>query len=133
MRKILLSLVATLLLVGCTLVAPYDQLTDSGISQLQKDTESLLTSLDQHHTPYSIDLYIPITSELKALQTRANAIPTNSLTVQELANLAKEIDELQQLHKIGLNSDEIKVIRDALDRSYDALLKLEIAKKRGAK
>ena len=81
--------------------------------------------------------YLESKVDLSAIKVRAAAIPKNEITVQQLELLASSLDSLEQLHKLKdkksecIPAQEIEPLRIAFNSSSTAILKLELAKKRG--
>jgi len=75
--------------------------------------------------------YDDVRVDISAIRVRAHAIPDNEIAVKQLGLLADNIDILEKLHKIGMNRNDIQPIKNALNMSCSAILKLELAKKRG--
>jgi hypothetical protein len=118
-------------------VASYDQRLDFGVTALQKKTEAFLLKLERTcQTPdgsYEANLafYEESKVELSALQVRAEAIDFNRLTVQQLALLEASLQDLEAQHKIGLTPIVAAETRRPLNIIFTAILRLELAKKRG--
>ena len=128
--KLLVPFLA-LILSGCSLMAPYDPATDNGVTQLEKDTDSLVSNTVVHNLPYKPDYYTNLRIELKLLEIRAASLPNNTLTSEQLVLLGKQIDYLEALHINNmLTLADVKVVQDALDRNFTSILTLELAKKR---
>ena len=63
---------------------------------------------------------------------RARAIPDNDITIQQIVLLKENIDLLEQLHKLGcLTKEQIETLRISFNSGFTAILKLELAKRRG--
>ena len=136
-----LFLVLLLGLSACTvkLVSSYDEATDRAVTQLQRQVETFLVDLgakqgsqkcayDNHKA-----FYREVKVDVSALRVRAAAIAQNELTVEQLRLLDDSLNKLEQLHKIGCPSTEqLNALRTAFNSSFTAILKLELAKKRGA-
>lgn len=140
---------------GCAvrLIAEYDENIDSGITELQRKTERFLTQLQTDLIRTSLlkdgsaekeavmervayaanaDFYLDFLVDLRVLQVRADSYVGNELTVRQLDALAEILDAQKILHESGIASaDDIEDMRSAFTRGFKAILKLEIAKKRG--
>jgi len=136
----LACLLLVLALVGCAnirLIADYDEQIDKSISELQRKFETFLTGLERNagkpEAGYdaSVKFYDEARVDLSAIRVRAAAIPQNDITLQQLDLLADSLGKLEELHKGGLGRDEIRPLRSAFNSSFTAILKLELAKKRG--
>jgi hypothetical protein len=124
-----------LLIGGChvTLISPYDEATDKGVSAIQRSVQALTSELDQSPVPTYASTrghYDGIRAELGALQVRNGARQQNELTVRQLGDLKAILDKLEELHKTDkLIQPMIGPSRDALEQALRAILKLELAKK----
>jgi hypothetical protein len=137
--------VMALVLGGCTtvkLVGDYDEQTDKGVTQLQKDVETFLVRLEgTAKTPQdnveSYDknkkFYEDAKVAISGLRVRADSLERNSLTVRMLDRLSNNIHQLELMHQGGLKKAEINDIRGALNSQFTAILTFELAKKRGEK
>ncbi|MBI4634082.1 MAG: hypothetical protein HY742_09360 [Deltaproteobacteria bacterium] len=136
----LASLLLVVALAGCAsirLIADYDEQIDKSVSELQRKCETFLTGLERnvgkpeagHDT--NTKFYDEAKVDLSAIRVRAAAISKNEITLKQLDLLADSLDKLEQLHKGGLRREQIKPLRSAFNASFTAILKLELAKKRG--
>ncbi|NBQ69071.1 MAG: hypothetical protein EBU46_09660 [Nitrosomonadaceae bacterium] len=130
----------TLALSSCTvkLVSGYDETTDRAVTDLQRKTEAHLVTLEsveglpectyENHKQF----YDEAKVDISAITVRAAAIPKNDITTQESQLLASQLDNLEKLHKIAcLSKDQITLVRTHFNTSFTAILKLELAKRRG--
>lgn len=125
---------------ACTiqLISPYDEAIDKGATDLQKKVDTFLLTLQrtagtdaakyEQHTEF----YDDVRSDIGVLRTRAAAHPKNNITISSLDEFAKNIDLLETAHEGGIKANEIPVMMTALDTQLAAIVKLEVAKKRGA-
>lgn len=125
---------------GCSikLISSYDETTDRTVTALQKKTEAHLVALeaveglpeckyDKHK-----EFYGEAKVDVSAIAVRAAAIPKNEITTQQTILLSNSLDSLEKLHKIAcLSKDQIKPLRTQFNSSFTAILKLELAKRRG--
>ncbi len=126
--------------LGCQikLVADYDEITDRSVTALQRefelffiDVERNLYTPDAAHDNY-IGFYDEVRAELSVIRVRAAARPKNEITVEQLDLVAGNVDNLEELHKLGFDSpEELEPLRAAFQQSFQAILTLELAKKRG--
>lgn len=136
-----LFLAVLLGLSGCTvkLVSSYDEATDRAVTRLQRKVETFLVDLGSeagspkcaydNHKAFYRDAKV----DVSAIRVRAAAISQNELTVEQLRLLDDSLNKLEKLHKIGCPStDQLNALRTAFNSSFTAILKLELAKKRGA-
>ena len=143
LKKYLVLYVAALIMLvfsGCStirLIADYDEQTDIAVTQFQRKTEQFLIMLERNvgtdEASYSRNtkFYDEAKVDLSAVRVRAVAIPDNDRTVQQLDLLSDTLGDLEKLHKLGISANDIPPIRTALNVSCTAILKLELAKKRG--
>lgn len=143
------SLVAALLLLAaCTvrLIAPYDEQTDKAVTALQSRLDTFLiwmptlAGTEKGTYEYQQGFYVQSKAELSAISVRAAAIPDNEITMKQLALLADSLETVRQLHALppkppatmtSLAAADVEDIRTAMNTSFTAILKLELAKKRG--
>jgi hypothetical protein len=125
---------------GCStirLVADYDEQTDVAVTQFQRTVETFLTSLernmgkDEASYESNVKFYDEARVDLSAIRLRAAAMPDNELTIQQLDLLSGTLGNLEKLHKLGIDANDIPPVRTAFNVSCTAILKLELAKKRG--
>lgn len=125
---------------GCTvrLIADYDEQTDQAVMALQEEIESFLVNQERvFGTPEAeyarwTDAYDRFRVAIRSLRVRSEARPQNEITVQHLVLLEESLDNLERLHELGFESrEEFTPLRDAFHRSFTAILKLELAKRRG--
>lgn len=134
-------LVATALVVsGCAvkLISSYDETTDKTVTALQKKTEAHLVALEaveglpeckyEKHKQF----YEEAKVDVSAIAVRAAAIPKNEITTEQTVLLSQSLNSLEKLHKIAcLSKDQIVPLRTQFNSSFTAILKLELAKRRG--
>ncbi|MDP2713420.1 hypothetical protein [Rheinheimera sp.] len=129
-----------LLLSGCTvkLISSYDEKTDNAVTALQKDvTLFFITVQSQAGSPecgYSnhIGFYQQAKVDLSAIAVRSKAIADNEITVEQVELLQDSLTALEQLHQLGcFTPSQVDNLRSSFDSSITAILKLELAKKRG--
>lgn len=133
-------------LSDCTLklISSYDEETDKAVMALQRKVETFLIRLEgldgspectyDHHKAF----YAGAKVEVSAIQVRAAAIPENEITIEQVGLLSKSLGSLEALHKGKLKKgrncfsiEEIEPLRQSFNASFTAILKLELAKKRG--
>ena len=125
--------------MGCgpvTLIAPYYQKIDDGVTNLQKSTAEFFTKIERqggsnredykNHTKFYDDAKVT----LSGLSVRANAFTNNNLTTAQLVVLNEQFSDLEQTHmKIGISKEAVPEYEKAFNRTFTAILTLEIAKK----
>lgn len=133
-------LTLALVISGCSmkLISSYDETTDKTVTALQKKTEAHLVSLEavegmpeckyEKHKQF----YDEARVEVSAIAVRAAAIPNNEITTAQTLLLSNSLESLEKLHKIAcLTKEQIKPLRTQFNSSFTAILKLELAKRRG--
>jgi hypothetical protein len=140
-----LMLICFLGISGCaiTLVSTYDEQTDKNVTALQKKVDAFFLKLEGLNKypdcSYASNksFYDDSKVDINSMQIRANAIPQNDLTIQQLDSLSNAFSSLEDLHKLKdkkstcLTREEIEPPRTAFNSIFQAILKFEIAKKRG--
>lgn len=152
-RRVARRLVATGFVVamwlgagGCSSVrflSEYDEVLDVGTSDLQRRVETFLLDMESKAGTtageYTANraFYDAVQVEHIVLRTRAQAVPDNALTVEQLDLLGASFDKLRELHQRGgangLPREVVEPARTALTTQFVAILRLELAKKRGGK
>ncbi len=136
----IIALALCIILTACTtirLVSDYDEVIDKGITDLQISAETFFTKLDHTGrktgplTKEEITFLDQISVSLTSLQIRAAASPKNEITIQQLELLKDSFGILSDLLQTGVTKEQVKPIRNAFNTSTTAILKLELAKKRG--
>lgn len=125
---------------GCSikLISSYDETTDKTVTALQKKTEAHLVVLEavdglpgckyEKHKQF----YDEAKVDVSAIAVRAAAIPKNEITTEQTILLSNSLYDLEKLHKIAcLSKDQIGHLRTQFNSSFTAILKLELAKRRG--
>lgn len=131
---------AVMALSGCAiqLISKYDEATDKAVTALQKKTETHLVALEavqgqpdckyEKHKPF----YEEAKVDISAIAVRAAATPKNEITTQQAGLLASSLASLEKLHRIAcLSGEQIAPLRTQFNSSFTAILKLELAKRRG--
>ena len=133
-------LVAIIAISGCTvtLVSNYDEKTDADVTQLQKNVETFLVTVEgQSGLPECVydnhkNFYQKTVVEISAIDVRARAIPNNEITIEQVRLLKENLHTLEQIHKMGcFDPEAVEIVRNSFNSSFTAILKLELAKKRG--
>ncbi|UUZ70080.1 hypothetical protein LP416_13315 [Polaromonas sp. P2-4] len=127
-------------LSGCTikLISNYDETTDKTVTALQKKTEGHLVALEaveglpecryEKHKQF----YDEAKVDVSAIAVRAAAISKNEITTEQTVLLSSSLGSLEKLHKIAcLPKEQISILRTQFNSSFTAILKLELAKRRG--
>ena len=122
------------------LVSDYDAETDKALTALQRKIETLFVKLESRAGTEAAKydkftaFYEDVQVDLSALEMRNAIRPKNDLTIKQIGLLKDSINKMEELHKIGISAPEmVQPIRDTINTSLRAMLKLELAKKRGEK
>ena len=140
-KNTLISIILLFLFqTGCTvqLISSYDATLDNAVTKLYQKTERFFLTLNsrtglpecgyEHHMEFYKDAKVSINT----IEIRARAIPDNNLTIQQVGLLKENIESLEKLHQIGcLTNKQIETLRMSFNSAFTAILKLELAKKRG--
>jgi hypothetical protein len=140
-------LILTLAVSGCTnirLIADYDETTDKAVTELQRkmstfliDVESKLETPDEAKHEKFAETYKEFRVDISAIELRVNAMPKNRITQNQIKALKNNIGLLESLHKTGFaaNLEGKKAVLATIQKDFDvalaAILKLELAKRRG--
>lgn len=136
----LLPLLMILAFTGCVnvkLIAEYDSQIDQSVTEFQKKTEEFMIKMERKigkpEASYesNVQFYDDMKIILSGIQVRANAIPKNEKTIEMLKLLSENLDKLESAHKMGLKANDILPARSAMNIGCTAILKLELAKRRG--
>jgi len=119
-------------------IADYDEQIDQGINQVLKQFQNIFTRLERSAGtdgalyPNYVKDYDEIRTELRVLRSRAAAHVKNELTIQQIDLLLDSLDKMEALHRMGpIPIEQLSPLRRGIETSCTAILKLEIAKKRG--
>jgi len=139
-RRILIILLLLMMsTTGCgsiRLIASYDQKIDDGVTDLQKATAEFLTGIERQggstpadykdHTKFYDDCKV----SLSGLIVRAGALTGNNLTLQQLEILRQQFQDLEASdQKMGIPQAAVPQYEKAFNRTFTAILTLEVAKK----
>lgn len=76
--------------------------------------------------------YQDLKVDASAIAVRAAALPKNDITAEQARLLSKSVETLEQLHQIAcLTKAQIAPLRLQFNSEFTAMLKLELAKRRG--
>ena len=124
---------------GCTVrfMADYDEQVDKSVSKLQKTVETLFVKIESNigKPEGSYDQLKPLYDEIRVgigtLDFRVSAKTKNEKTIEQVSLLRKNIDDLEEIHKEGIqHKDVISTLRKQFKSAFVAILTLELAKKR---
>lgn len=135
------TVIMLMCVAGCLsvkLISDYDEETDKSVTQLHKKVETyfenLQSSLTKGEGAYNNDyekVYTDIRVEISAIRMRVAARSKNEIQLQQVDLLSENWDKLEKLHKLGLTTGSIAPLHTAFTVGFTAILKLEMAKKKG--
>jgi hypothetical protein len=129
--------------VGCMvrILSEYDEVTDQSATALQKKVEAfVIKMMAVSGTPAgeyarNADFYDEALIDARSIKMRASLIPKNDLTVQHAQAIEQNIENLRNLHRLGGGSGLRPAVAvpalSALNQQFEAVIRLEIAKRRG--
>jgi hypothetical protein len=127
-------------LVGCqvTLISSYDPEIDWGATALQKKMDAFLTGLGTHAGQpqaayaWNVAFYDDYLVELRSLRIRAQSHEKNEITANQLMLMMDNLQQLRLAHEAGpLVPPTVQATRDLFNQGWQAIIALEIAKRRG--
>jgi len=131
------------IVAGCSvkLISDYDEVIDKSVTELQKKAEGFLIKMEnaagtsEGEYINNRSFYNETKVEITAIRLRAEATPENKITVQHIAEIEKNLENLRLLHEKsgqkGLTKDLTEPVRAIINTQFKAMLTLEFAKKRG--
>jgi len=142
MLAVLLALTAC---AEISLISDYDAATDQQVTKLHRDVETFFTVLERNPTKPACTrasndaFYAQATTDINLLIARNEIRTKNDITKKQLVVMKDSLELLEGLHEVadsedrclGLDSNEMQALRGAFSTSFGAILKLELAKKRG--
>lgn len=134
-----------------TLISEYDEYTDKAVSDMQEQVELHLTRMEKLAVGFdgqpvrpaceyqqNQEFYIESLAAARTLKTRNEVRPRNDITTRQLGLLIDNLENLEMLHQGDppdpghcLSSANTQLARASMDQMFNAILKLEDAKKRG--
>lgn len=117
------------------LISDYDPIIDESVTALQKEVDTYLTQLERDDAPTfaeSGESYEKLLVDLRAIQVRASAQTKNDLIIRQLDLVADNLALMAEAHREGIEDpQEIELFRNSFQTQFRAILKLELAKRRG--
>ncbi|MBK8088543.1 MAG: hypothetical protein IPK31_11655 [Chitinophagaceae bacterium] len=145
-RKFLLIFSAFfLVLSSCkvTLLAPYDEITDKTITEMQEMTSTFFVALESEPESAAMkyenqkQFYQKLKVKAANVRIRNNAIDKNKIMVSMIKELEANVGRLEQLHKGKANGllipEEVTLLKDAFETQYGAIINFLMALKQRAK
>ncbi|GJM64585.1 hypothetical protein [Persicobacter diffluens] len=138
-----LVLMLLMLTQSCTsirLISDYDEITDKTVTELQEKVSNYFVKIertigtDDAKYEHFVQQFDDIKVDLNTLEVRAGAFEKNRIVQEHFKELNKMVNNLESLHKIGFSSyDQIKPLKQPFNSAFTAIIKLQIALKRGDK
>jgi hypothetical protein len=129
---------------ACTtvrLVSEYDEITDKSATEMQHKVDQFLLKMETAAGTVAggydanAATYDELQADVDGLRVRATAVPNNRFTLEQIDALDRTLADLRKLHKLegakGLPSALAEPSRSAFTSIFTAIIKLELAKKRG--
>lgn len=127
---------------GCTrvmLVSDYDEHIDRAASDLQRRMDRFLTGLAadtgaaaayEPHRAFYRDYLL----DLRAVELRARAHPKNAQSLEQYRLMRESLEALRSTHEAqgALGAAFLEASRELFNQSWQAIIALEVAKRRGA-
>jgi hypothetical protein len=145
----LLVAAAWLLVSSCAvrLIADYDEHTFRRTADLHEQCEALFVSLEEAAVtaepaddlyPAHAAEYLELISALRALETRAQTIDKNEITVEQVGLLRDSIEKMQSQHRErsasgepkGFSLETLRVLREPVVQQFRSILTLQEGLKR---
>ena len=136
----LIVLFCVLTLTGCSvkLISSYDERTDQNVTALQKKVATFFVKvgsqvgLPECKYDNHVNFYQETKVDISAIEMRARAIPKNEITIEQVQLLKSSLNSLEQLHQLDcFTENQVINLQSNFDTHLTAILKLELAKKRG--
>ena len=141
---LILMIIFTQSCISIRLISEYDAITDQTLTEIQEEVSSYFIKLENsvgtEESSYDNykDQFEKIKIDLNTLEVRAKAIDKNRIVTEQIKELQKMITNLENLHKSfgedGYQSyDLIKPNLNSFNNAFIAIIKLQLALKRGKK
>jgi hypothetical protein len=132
-----------LILPACSsvkLISDYDEVTDKSVTALQEKITEFFVKMETDigtdaagYSHYS-NFYQQAKVNLITFKIRADAIDKNKIVQDQIVALTSMLNDLEQLHRIGFsNLAQIKQLEPPFNSAFTAIIKLQLALKRGEK
>ncbi len=140
-RKLTVIALMLITITSCQsirLISEYDDITDKKVTELQEKSSEHFAKLertigtDESNYQHYVSFYDKAKADISTLKIRANAIEKNDIVIKQLVFVEDNMMILEELHKIGFKqSSEITPIKNAFNSAFTAIIKLQMALKRG--
>jgi len=118
------------------LIQEYDETTDRKVTLLQEKFARFFIRMQKQYNlpeggfPKYEGFYEDVHTELNVLEVRNRAIPRSQITGEQIGLLEKQVDQLETLHQKGFTVyEEVVPVKNAMESSFAAILKYQIALK----
>ncbi len=139
----ILSLLFLLPSCKVTLLAPYDEITDNTVTEMQEMTSAFFVALESEPDNVAMkydnqkQFYQKLKVKAATVRIRNMAIDKNKIMVSMINELEANIGRLQQLHKGKPNGllipEEVTLLKDTFETQYGAIINFLMALKQRAK
>lgn len=136
-------MIAMMLIQSCTsirLISDYDEITDKTVTQVQEKVSDYFVTLErtvgteEGNYENFIEAFDNIKVDLNTLGVRAAAFDKNRIVQEHVKELNNMISNLEKLHKLGFTTyDQIEPLKQPFNTAFTAIIKLQLALKRGEK
>jgi hypothetical protein len=126
-----------------TLLAPYDEITDRIVTEMQEITSAFFVKLESEPTAVAMkyeqqkEFYQKLKVKAATVRIRNKAIDKNKTVVSMISELEANINRLETLHKGKANGlllpEEVMLLKDAFETQYSAIIRFMMALKQRAK
>jgi hypothetical protein len=126
-----------------TLLAPYDEITDRIVTEMQEITSAFFVKLESEPTAVAMkyeqqkEFYQKLKVKAATVRIRNKAIDKNKTVVSMINELEANINRLETLHKGKANGlllpEEVMLLKDAFETQYSAIIRFMMALKQRAK
>ena len=126
-----------------TLLAPYDEITDKIVTEMQEMSSAFFVKLESEPTSAAMkyeqqkEFYQKLKVKAATVRIRNKAIDKNKTVVSMINELEANINRLEILHKGKANGlllpEEVTLLKDAFETQYSAIIRFMMALKQRAK
>jgi hypothetical protein len=131
----LVSLIVFIVTISCSPVQyinNYDEESNKNFTAIHEKVASLFVQLEEEPTSISSNydnfttVYKEIKVHLKVLKIRTQAMEKSEIVQNQVAELSKMVNNLEQVHKIGFNNTEqVEALEQPFNAAFTAITKLQ--------
>lgn len=139
-KSVYFFLITILISTSCfsvKFINSYDEVTEKTIYALQEDVTRILvqveSNIDKKEAKYEhfALAYENIKIKLQILETRVEALDKNRIVKNEVSELKRMLNNMEQLHKMGFKSrEEIALLNQPIQSAFGAMIRLQLAIKK---